>query len=398
MRTAARGYDRQSARAAATTPYFFAGIAQMGRVELRDALEQAAMQARDQPRVGDRLVISLAIHSTDVRHILHRAVECGYCTKVQCLSPEICDGKLNAIFRGADARLALSRHLSNMVKQAMLRREFTYDRIWLRGEHVRRRMGPRSNCSIRQRFVYIATFVALNAMGGRMAATVKTRLGLQNGNAQDVSAFRTIAATGPVRVAIIEDDERVRQALVFQLRTAGFEVVAYSTAEELLAAVDAMEFDCVVADIYLPKMNGLQLQKELNRTVSNTSIVFITGYGDLSLGMHAMRKGAVDFLEKPVDDQALLSSIARGVNLSRTRRAEQCERTELGRLQGSLTSREREVFALITTGLLNKQVGAELGTTERTVKAHRANVMHKMGAGSLADLVRMAGILRTHSS
>ena len=100
----------------------------------------------------------------------------------------------------------------------------------------------------------------------------------------------------------------MRQALSFQLRTAGFEVAAYPSAEELLEASDAKEFDCVVADIYLPKMNGLQLQEELNRTIPYASIVFITGHGDLSLGMHAMRNGAVDFLEKPIDDQALLSS------------------------------------------------------------------------------------------
>ena len=189
----------------------------------------------------------------------------------------------------------------------------------------------------------------------------------------------------------------MRQALFFQLSTAGFEVAAYSSAEELLEAVDAKEFDCVVADIYLPRMNGLQLQEELNRTVPYASIVFITGHGDLSLGMQAMRKGAVDFLEKPVDDQALLSSIARGADLSRRRRAEQLQRIELEDLQRSLTSREREVFGLVTAGLLNKQVGTELGTTERTVKAHRASVMSKMGAGSLADLVRMAGILRIHA-
>ena len=172
----------------------------------------------------------------------------------------------------------------------------------------------------------------------------------------------------------------------------------YSAAEELLeASADANEFDCVVADIYLPKMNGLQLQEELNRTIPYASIVFITGHGDLSLGMHAMRKGAVDFLEKPVDDQALLSSIARGADLSRQRRAERLQLIELEELQRSLTSREREVFALITSGLLNKQVAAELGTTERTVKAHRASVMNKMGADSLADLVRMAGVLQIHS-
>src|SRR5208283_5724982 len=106
----------------------------------------------------------------------------------------------------------------------------------------------------------------------------------------------------------------------FQLSTAGFEVAAYSSAEELLEAVDAKVFDCVVADIYLPRMNGLQLQEELGRIVPYASIVFITGHGDLSLGMHAMRNGAVDFLEKPVDDEALLASIARGVDLSRKRR------------------------------------------------------------------------------
>jgi len=120
----------------------------------------------------------------------------------------------------------------------------------------------------------------------------------------------------------------VRNALVFQLTTAGFEVVAYSSAEELLESTDAKDLDCVVADIYLPRMNGLQLQEELNRTIPYASIVFITGHGDLSLGMHAMRQGAVDFLEKPVDRSALLSSINRGAQLSRERRVEQFRRIE----------------------------------------------------------------------
>jgi len=228
-------------------------------------------------------------------------------------------------------------------------------------------------------------------------ASARVIAGPQGSRAENSQDSKTVAANGRVRVAIIEDEESVRNALVFQLSTAGFEVVAYASAEELLESADAKDFDCVVADIYLPRMNGLQLQQELNRTIPYASIVFITGHGDLSLGMHAMRQGAVDFLEKPVDDQALLSSIARGSQLSRERRAEQFRRIEFEKLEHSLTSREREVFVLITTGLLNKQVGAELGTTERTVKAHRASIMSKMGAASLADLVRMAGILQTHS-
>jgi len=227
--------------------------------------------------------------------------------------------------------------------------------------------------------------------------TAKSRVGPESGGAKDARDINTAAPADRTKVALVEDDERVRQALVFQLSTAGLEVVAYACAEELLESADAKDFDCVVADIYLPRMNGLQLQEELNRTVPYASIVFITGHGDLSLGMRAMRKGAVDFLEKPVDDRSLLNSIAHGADLSRKRRAEQFERTRLEELRRSLTSREREVFTLITIGLLNKQVAAELGTTERTVKAHRASVVSKMGAGSFADLVRMAGILQLHS-
>jgi two-component system response regulator FixJ len=202
--------------------------------------------------------------------------------------------------------------------------------------------------------------------------------------------------TEGITVAVVEDDERMRHALLFQLGTAGCQVAAYDSAENFFEASAAKEFDCVVADIYLPRMNGLKLQEELNRTVPYASIVFITGHGDLALGMHAMRQGAVDFLEKPLDDEALLTAIARGADLSRRRRAEQIQRIELEERQSTLTPRESEVFLLITAGLLNKQVGAELGATERTIKAHRGRVMNKMQAGSLAELVRMAGVFRIH--
>jgi len=235
------------------------------------------------------------------------------------------------------------------------------------------------------------------AFGKKIMASARVIAGPQSSSAENLHDIKAVARGGLIRIAVIEDEERVRNALIFQLSTAGFAVLAYSSAEELLESTDVKDFDCVVADIYLPRMNGLQLQEELNRTIPYASIVFITGHGDLSLGMHAMRQGAVDFLEKPVDEKALLSSITRGAQLSRERRAEQFQRIKVEELERSLTSREHEVFALITTGLLNKQVGAELGTTERTVKAHRASIMTKMGADSLADLVRMAGILQIHS-
>src|SRR5271170_6458201 len=183
----------------------------------------------------------------------------------------------------------------------------------------------------------------------------------QNGGVDIIQHIETRAAE-VVRVAVVEDDERMRQALVFQVETAGISVSAFACAEDFLKVASANEFDCVVADIYLPRMNGLQLQEELSRTVPYASIVFITGHGDLSLGIHAMRNGAVDFLEKPIDDEALLQSISRGAERSRRRRAERSRRIELENLQRSLTAREREVFALITTGLLNKQVAASLGT------------------------------------
>ncbi len=222
--------------------------------------------------------------------------------------------------------------------------------------------------------------------------TVSTLVG--SSRSKDLPDSNPRAATPPVTVAVIEDDEQVRQALVFQLPTAGFQVAPHSSAEEFLKVSDASALDCLVVDNFLPRMNGLQLQAELHSTAPFLSIVFISGHGDLSLGMHAMRKGAVDFLEKPLDDEALVSSIIRGADLTRNRRAESAQRIELERRLGALTPREREVFALITTGLLNKQAGAELGTTERTVKAHRERVMSKMKANSLADLVRMSGILQ----
>jgi RNA polymerase sigma factor (sigma-70 family) len=199
-------------------------------------------------------------------------------------------------------------------------------------------------------------------------------------------------ATELPRLAVVEDEERVREALVFQLSSAGFEVMCFASAQDLLGC-DPIEFDCIVSDIFLPGINGLNLQEQLIGDGKFASIVFITGRGDLAVGVQAMRRGAVDVLEKPVSEQALLEAVARGVERTRAEREQHARRTELDVRFRSLPRRQREVFSLITAGLLNKQVAAELGITERTVKVHRERLRRHMGADSLAELSRMAEIL-----
>jgi FixJ family two-component response regulator len=204
------------------------------------------------------------------------------------------------------------------------------------------------------------------------------------------------AALGAAIVAVVEDDEPQRVALAFQLETAGYHVTVHPSAESFLEAPDSKQFDCLVADICLPRMNGLQLLAQIKPSLPFVSIIFVTGRANMSIGVQAMREGAIDCLEKPIDDAALLNAMRRGTDLARVRRAEHMRRIELEELERTLTPREDEVFTLITSGLLNKQVGAKLGPTEQTIKKHRGRVMTKMGAASLADLVRMAEILRIH--
>lgn len=203
------------------------------------------------------------------------------------------------------------------------------------------------------------------------------------------------AVNDSARVAVVDNDERSREALAFQVSTAGFKVASYPSAPELLANQNANNFDCVVAEIFLPRMNGLQLQEQLMETRNFVSIVFITERDDLSLIVHAMKAGAVDVLRKPVDDEALLTAIERGVQRTRVERKEHIQRFDLEERFRSLPPRQREVFAMITAGFLNKQVAAELGISERTVKVHRERLRRKMGADSLAELARMASMLRT---
>lgn len=202
------------------------------------------------------------------------------------------------------------------------------------------------------------------------------------------SARETLPEGG--RVFLVDDDAGVRRALTRLLRAGGLDVESFPSADALLAAVEIEEPSCVVADLRMPGLSGLDLQDELARRGVDLPLLFISGRADVTSSVRAMKGGAVDFLEKPVSDTDLLQAVARALARNRAQQEARRERETLHLRLGRLTPREREVFALVASGLLNKQAGHQLGTTEKTIKVHRARVMEKMEARSLADLVRMA--------
>jgi FixJ family two-component response regulator len=193
-----------------------------------------------------------------------------------------------------------------------------------------------------------------------------------------------------VVAAIIDDDEGLRKALVRLVENACDEVHAFASARDFIESNSFGKVSCVVSDLRMPDLDGLQLQQIIAHRLPWTSVVFITGYGDIPSSVTAMKAGAVDFFEKPINSALLLDAVCRAVARSQALRAVGTEDRSLRDRYDKLTPRERQVMALVTTGLLNKQIGAELGAAEGTIKQHRGRVMAKMRADSLADLTLMA--------
>jgi FixJ family two-component response regulator len=194
-------------------------------------------------------------------------------------------------------------------------------------------------------------------------------------------------------VFVVDDDVSVRESLEALIAFSGWESRAFATAKDFLATPPAKGPNCLVLDVGLPDLSGLDLQQHIADDRADMPILFITGHGDIPTTVRAMKAGAVEFLTKPFADNVLLDAIRAALVRSRATLARSAEQRSLRDRHGTLTRREREVMALVVAGCLNKQVGAELGITEITVKAHRGRAMEKMKAGSFADLVRMSAAL-----
>jgi two-component system response regulator FixJ len=195
--------------------------------------------------------------------------------------------------------------------------------------------------------------------------------------------------TSAATVFIVDDDDAVRDSLGLLMKSAGLRAEAYESAESFLAAFDPARFGCLVLDIRMPGMSGIELQRELTQRGSALPIIFITAHGDIPMAVETVRQGAMDFVQKPFDDTELVAKVQWALADSMERHEEEKERVDIRHREASLTAREREVMAQVVDGKANKVIASDLGVSQRTVEIHRARVMEKMQAGSLAQLVRM---------
>ena len=191
-------------------------------------------------------------------------------------------------------------------------------------------------------------------------------------------------------IALVDDDPSVRRGLERLIRSMGWKAETFASAQEFLARVGVEAPSCVVLDLQMPGLTGLELQKQMAEVGLETPIVFLTGHGNIPATVQAMKAGAIEFLTKPVEEQNLLKAIHEAIERDRRTRQQRADMSDLRDRYDSLTAREQEVMQQVVSGLLNKQIAAELKITEDTVKFHRGHIMRKMRADSLADLVRMA--------